>query len=96
MTHINETKLTLNGIQRRLFILHVEILHALAQDQSELNLIVQADTPWPDHWTLAGKQDRRRRLLEKEGLLRPGAVELRDVVPGCESATGAPQDTLGE
>jgi hypothetical protein len=55
MTHISDTKLTLDGIQRRLFILHVEILYALAQNQSELNLIVQADTPWPDHWTLAGE-----------------------------------------
>jgi hypothetical protein len=40
MTQINGTELTLNGIQRRLLILHVEIPHALAHDQSELNLIV--------------------------------------------------------
>lgn len=80
-------RLTLNGIQRRLLILRVEVPDPLAKDDGKLNLVMQVNTPGPDHRALTGEQDRRGRLLEEEGLLRPGAVELGDMVPECKSAT---------
>lgn len=77
-------RLTLNCVQSRLLILRIEVLQPLAHNQSELNLIVQVDAPRPDHGALARKKNGRGRLLEKEGLLRPRAVELGDVVPGIQ------------
>lgn len=79
-------ELTLDRIQRRLFILSIKVLDLLAKDQGKLDLIVQVDPPWPDHRALAGKQDGRGGLLEKERLLGPGAVEFCDVVPACKLA----------
>lgn len=74
--------LTLNGIKGRLLIGSVEVPDPLAQDQCELDLIVKVDTTGPDDGTLAGKQDGGGGLLEEEGLLGPGAVQLGDMVPG--------------
>lgn len=81
--------LTVNCVHCRRLILRVQVPQPLAHDHGQLNLIVQVDAARADDGTLAGKQDRRRRLQEKEGLLGPGAVELADVVPGrCVRSVG--------
>ncbi len=76
-----ERSLALNGVESSLLIVGIKVLELLADDQGELNLIVKVNATGVNHRTLAREQDGARRLQEEEGLLRSGAVQLRDVVP---------------
>ncbi len=87
--------LTLDSIQRRLLILHIQVLHPLAQNQGQLDLIVQVDASRPDDRALAGEQNGRSRLLEKEGLLGAGAVQLGNVVASNSRRVSAAPNHLG-
>lgn len=83
-------RLTLNGIEGALLVVRGQVFDPLAHDERQLDLIMQVDALGPDDRALAGLEHTGWWLEEEEGLFRPSAVELLDMVPvgrGCERAS---------
>lgn len=74
-------ELTVNGIECALLIGCIQVRDPLAHDEGKLDLIVQVHTLGCDNRALARLQESGGWLKEEEGLLRPRAVQLLDVVP---------------
>jgi hypothetical protein len=70
----------LNRAQGALGVVGPEVAHQLADDQSQLDLIVQVDALGPLAGALTGKDDGGRWLEEEEGLLGLHVVELGNVI----------------
>lgn len=71
---------TLNSIKSSTLITGIEISDLLADDESQLNLIVKTDAPGLNNWTGTGEEDGGRRLEEEEWLFWPLIVQLCDMV----------------
>lgn len=91
-------RLTVNGINGALRIIRRQVLDLLADDERQLNLIVQVDALGPDDRALTRLQHTSWGLEEEEWLLRPRAVELLDMVPderNCERACNLSTEGVG-
>jgi hypothetical protein len=73
-------RLTLNGVQRTLLIIWVQIAQGLANHQTQFNFIVQAHALGAQDRSGAGGEDRGGGLEEEEGLLGGCVVEFGDVI----------------
>lgn len=71
---------TVDGVESALVVGRIQVGDFLADDECQLDLVVQVYTLGPDNIALAGEQKRGGRLEEEERLLWPGAVKLLDVV----------------
>lgn len=74
-------QLTVDGVESALVVGRIKVGNLLADDERQLDLVMQVYTLWSDNIALAGVQKRGGRLEEEERLLWPGAVKLLDVVP---------------
>lgn len=74
-------QLTVDGVDGALLVGRVKVGDLLADDERQLDLVVQVHTLWSDNIALAGVKKGGGRLEEEERLLWPDVVELLDVVP---------------
>jgi hypothetical protein len=72
---------TLDSVHSTLSIRSLEISSQLADDKSQLNLVVHLNALGSQDSTLTGEHDGRGGLEEEEGLLGLGAVELSNMFP---------------
>jgi hypothetical protein len=71
--------ITLNGVQSTLGIRSLEISSQLANDKSQLNLVVHVNALGPQNGALIREDNGGGWLKKEEGLLWLGAVKLSDV-----------------